>query len=844
MATSVFASVSLPGLTNSAEAQEDNRYGGTIRSILVEGNQRIEARTVQSYLLVEPGDAFDAERIDLSLKTLFATNLFADVSIDRNGDDLLVRVVENPIINRVIFEGNRALKDDKFKDEIQAAPRGIFTAARVQADVQRILELYRQSGRFAAKVEPQYKPLEQNRVDLVFEITEGPVTGVRSINFIGNKEYSDSRLRSEIVTRQSRLWRFFSSNDNYDPGRLEYDREKLREFYQNNGYYDFRVTSAVAELTPDQKDFYITMTIDEGRQYDFGEVKVETALEKLDATALRRAVPIQEGDLFKGNLIEDTIDTLTYAAGIAGYAFVDIRPQLDVNPDTGRIDVTFAVDEGPRVYIERINIVGNTQTLDRVIRRELRISEGDAFNRILLDRSKNRVRSLGYFKDVEIVETPGDGADKSIVDVKVTEQPTGELSFAAGFSSVDSYLFDLSASQRNLRGRGQSVVARVSTSSRQQVVDLRFTEPRFLDRNLSAGVDLYATKQDFKDFGSYTAETVGAGLRVGFPLTERMQLGLSYKLQSDDVQIPDFDVLLDTTTRFTSTRTIQVAGADTPNDATDDLFRPARASDGAVAGEVIVDQCDPLYLLRDSNCRSERSEISSIVGYSFFWDRTNDPIRPTRGFDFRWSQEAAGLGGDVKYLRTETSTSLYRGIWKEVIASARFSAGYVFPLENGQGIRINNRFFRGGNTFRGFDVAGLGPREVVRVVDPATGEIVATRRLNSQGGNTYYQGTFELSLPNVFPEEYGIKSALFADVGGLGTLRGPDISPTVYFTDPQTGLPAVRITKDATAMRASAGLSVFWDSPFGPIRFDFSQILRREDYDRTETFRFSTSTRF
>jgi outer membrane protein insertion porin family len=843
MATSVFAFVVLPGLTNTAEAQEDNRYGGTIRSILVEGNQRIEARTVQSYLLVEPGDPFDAERIDLSLKTLFATNLFADVSIDRNGDDLLVRVVENPIINRVIFEGNRALKDDKFKEEIQAAPRGIFTAARVQADVQRILELYRQSGRFAAKVEPQYKPLEQNRVDLVFEITEGPVTGVRSINFIGNKDYSDSRLRSEIVTRQSRLWRFFSSNDNYDPGRLEYDREKLREFYQNNGYYDFRVTSAVAELTPDQKDFYITMTIDEGRQYDFGVVKVETALEKLNAEALRAAVPIKEGDLFKGNLIETTIDTLTYAAGIAGYAFVDIRPQLDVNPDTGRIDVTFAVDEGPRVYIERINIVGNTQTLDRVIRRELRISEGDAFNRILLDRSKNRVRSLGYFKDVEIVETPGDGPDKSIVDVKVTEQPTGQLSFAAGFSSVDSYLFDLSASQSNLRGRGQSVVARVSTSSRQQVVDLRFTEPRFLDRNLSAGVDVFATKQDFKDYGSYTAETVGAGLRVGFPLSERMQLGLSYKLQSDNVEIPDFNILLDTTTRFTSTRTVQTAGADTPGDTSDDVYRAATVDD--FPNElIIVDQCDPLYLLRDSNCRSERNEISSIIGYSFFWDRTNDPIQPTRGFDFRFSQEAAGLGGDVKYLRTETSASMYRGIWKDVIASARLSAGYVFPLENGQGIRINNRFFRGGSTFRGFDVAGLGPREVVRVFDPATGEIVATRRLNSQGGNTYYQGTFELSMPSVFPEEYGIKSALFADVGGLGTLRGPDISPTVYFTDPQTGLPAVRVTKDATSLRASAGLSVFWDSPFGPIRFDFSQILRREDYDRTETFRFSTSTRF
>ncbi|KCZ53877.1 outer membrane protein assembly complex, YaeT protein [Hyphomonas chukchiensis] len=846
MATSVFSFVVLPGLTNTAEAQEDSRYGGTIRSILVEGNQRIEARTVQSYLLVEPGDPFDPERIDLSLKTLFATNLFADVSIDRSGDDLLVRVVENPIINRVIFEGNKALKDDKFKEEIQAAPRGIFTAARVQADVQRILELYRQSGRFAAKVEPQYKPLEQNRVDLVFEITEGPVTGVRSINFIGNKAYSDSRLRSEIVTRQSRLWRFFSSNDNYDPGRLEYDREKLREFYQNNGYYDFRVDSAVAELTPDQKDFYITMTIDEGRQYDFGEVKVETALEKLDAKALRAAVPIQPGDLFRGNLIEDTIDTLTYAAGIAGYAFVDIRPQLDVNPDTGRIDVTFAVDEGPRVYIERINIVGNTQTLDRVIRRELRISEGDAFNRILLDRSKNRVRALGFFKDVEIVENPGDGPDKSIVDVKVTEQPTGELSFAAGFSSVDSYLFDLSASQRNLRGRGQSVVARISTSSRQQVVDLRFTEPRFLDRNLSAGVDVYATKQDFKDYGSYTAETIGTGLRVGFPLSERMQMGLSYKIQSDDVQIPDVDILLDTLTGFQSTRVIQTAGADTPNDLTDDKYRAATTED--FPDELlVVDRCDPLFLLRDSSCRSERSEISSIVGYSFFWDRTNDPIQPTRGFDFRFSQEAAGLGGDVKYLRTESSASLYRGIWKGVIASARFSGGYIFPLEDGQGIRINNRFFRGGSTFRGFDVAGLGPREIVRTYDPETGELLSTRRGNSLGGNLYYQGTFELTLPSVFPEEYGIKSALFADVGSVGTLRGPDVSPTIYYdTTDAAGNPvsAVRLTKDATSLRASAGLSVFWDSPFGPIRFDFSQILRREDYDRTETFRFSTSTRF
>lgn len=841
MATSAFALSSAITPVMTADAQE-NPYQGTIRSIVVEGNQRIEARTVQSYLLLEPGDAFDPERIDLSLKTLFATNLFADVALDRRGDDLVVRVVENPIINRVIFEGNRALKDDKLKEEIQAAPRGIFTAARVQTDVQRILELYRQSGRFAAKVEPQYKPLEQNRVDLIFEITEGPVTGVRSINIIGNDAFSDSRLRKELVTKQSRRWRFFSSNDNYDPGRLEYDRDLLRKFYQNKGYYDFRVTSAVADLTPDQRDFYITFTVDEGRQYDFGKVTVETALDKLDPDILRSAIAIKEGELFRGDMIEDTIDTLTYAAGIAGYAFVDIRPKLEPNPETGRIDVTFSVDEGPRVYIERINIVGNTRTLDRVIRRELRITEGDAFNRVLLDRSKNRVRALGYFKEVDVVEKAGSTADRTIVDVTVEEQPTGELSFAAGFSSVDSFLLDASVSERNLRGRGQTAIARISASSRQQFVDIRFTEPRFLDRNLAAGFDLFASRSDFLDVSNFETQTLGGGLRVGFPLTDRMQLGLRYRLQTDEINVQDQNILIDSN-GFLSRSFVQTAGADTPDDTTDDTFRSPTAAD-VVAGESLVDICSPNYLLRSSICRSERNDLSSILGYTFFWDRTNDPVRPTRGFDFNLTQDVAGLGGDVKYLRSELSGSVYRGVWKDVIASLRLSGGYVFPLDDKQGVRINNRFFRGGSTFRGFDVAGLGPRVIQHIVDPATGAVVQTRRDRALGGNTYYQGTFELSMPNFLPEEYGVKSALFIDAGSLGTLRGKDIDDPIFFTDQQTGLPAVQLTKTAASLRASAGLSVFWDSPFGPIRFDFSQILRREDYDRTQSFRFSTSTRF
>ncbi len=846
MATTGLATATLVGVP-TAVAQT----GETIRTIQVEGNQRIEDRTIESYLLVEPGDPFDPDRIDLSLKTLFATGLFADASFDKAGPDLIVRVVENPIINRVLFEGNKAIDDDKMREEIQAAPRGIFTAARVQADVQRILDLYRKSGRFSATVEPQYKPLDQNRVDLVFVVTEGPVTGVRAINFIGNEEFSDRRLRSEVVTKQSRWWRFFSSNDNYDPNRLEYDRELLRQFYQNKGYYDFRVISAVADLTPDREDFYVTYTIDEGEEYTFGEVSVETALDKLDANTLRRVVPFRDGDLFRGDAIEDTIDTLTYAAGIAGYAFVDVTPQLEADPETNKVNVVFALDEGPRVYIERINIIGNTSTLDRVIRRELRVAEGDAFNRVLLDRSRNRVRALGYFGEVEITETPGSKPDRTIVDIAVEEQPTGELSFAAGFSSVDAFLIDASVSQRNLRGRGQSVIARVSASNRQQLIDFRFREPRFLDRNLSAGFDLFSTRSDFLDVSNFESETIGGGLSLGFPVTENTSLGLRYRLQSDTINVVDRDLVIDDLTGNLAFETI-VDDNGTPGDPSDDItnqFLVPVDANPLPANTSIVDQCSPAYLFRSTICDSERSDISSIIGYSINWDRRNDPIAPTGGFDFSLSQDIAGIGGDVQYLRTEVTGATYRGIFKGVRASVRVSGGLIEPFGDDTSIRINNRFFRGGSTFRGFDVAGIGPR-VVDVLADTNGNPFDIKSLNALGGKAYYQGTAELTMPNFLPEEYGIATSLFAEVGSVGNLDPEDIDDPVFFitrNGQYNGIgqvPAVRQIKDSLSLRATAGLSVGWDSPFGPIRFDFSHIIRKEEYDKTETFRFSTSTQF
>ncbi len=850
-----FMAISALAITGTPVVEAVAQSNETIRQIRIEGNQRIEDRTVLSYLLVSPGDTFDPSRIDLSLKTLFATGLFADASFDKAGPDLVVRVVENPIINRVLFEDNSALDDDKLREEVQAAPRGIFTAARVQADVQRILELYRQSGRFSATVEPQYKPLDQNRVDLVFVVTEGPVTGVRAINFIGNSEFTDRRLRSEVVTKQSRWWRFFSSNDNYDPGRLEYDRELLRQFYQNRGYYDFRVISAVADLTPDREDFYITYTIEEGEQYTFGDVQVETALDKLSSEGLLRAVSFRDGDLFRGDLIEDTIDTLTYAAGIAGYAFVDINPRLEADPDTRKVNVTFAIDEGPRVYIERINIVGNTSTLDRVIRRELRVAEGDAFNRVLLDRSRNRVRALGYFEEVEITERAGTRPDRTVVDLAVKEQATGELSFAAGFSSVDAFLIDLSVSQRNLRGRGQTLIARVSASDRQQFVDFRFQEPRFLDRNLSAGLEVFATRSDFLDVADYEAETIGAGINFGFPVTDNTGLQLRYRLQSDEINVEDTRLVILESTGALATEEILVDlnNPPTPGDTSDDTTTvlPIPIDRNPLpAGTLIVDQCSDLYAFRSTICNSERSDITSLIGYSFNWDRRNDPIAPTGGFDFSISQDLAGIGGDVQYIRTELSGAAYRGIFKGVRASVRLSGGAIEPLGDDDSIRINNRFFRGGSSFRGFDVAGLGPR-VVDVLADSQGNIIDVIPQNSLGGKVYYQGTGEITLPNYLPEEYGIRTKLFIEAGSVGILDDADLEDEIFFTTQSgqfnnvpAGTPASRQIRDGLGLRASAGLSVGWDSPFGPIQFDFSQILRKEEYDRTETFRFSTSTRF
>jgi len=781
VSASAIASAQQSGAEVPATAQTEVQQpvaAPLVRQILVEGNQRVEADTVLSYLLLQPGQPFDTRLVNLSIQTLFATGLFSDVQMEDRGEIVIVRVQENPIIYRVILEGNSAIDDEKITDEIQAQPRAIFTRSRVQSDVQRIIEVYRRSGRFAATVTPKIVEQPQNRVDLIFEISEGPVTGVRRINFIGNESYSDRRLRRELVTRESRWWRFFSSNDNYDPDRLEYDRELLRQFYSNQGYANFRVLSAVAELTPDQRDFYITVTIDEGEVYNFGEVTVSTEIPDLNPEFLQAILPVQEGDLFQGQLIEDSIDALTFSAGAAGYAFVNIRPLTTRNREDRTVDVEFVIDEGPRVYIERIDISGNTRTLDRVIRRELDIVEGDAFNQVLIDRSRNNIRRLGFFEEVELEETPGSAPDRARVNVAVTEQPTGELAFGAGFSSTDSFLIDLSISERNLRGRGQFLRFRISASSNRESLDIRFTEPRFLDRNLAAGFDLFRVNSDFLSEASFQTESTGASLRLGFPVTASTNLQLGYTYRTDNVLV------------YSS------------------------------ASSALLNQAG--------------SRVTSVLTYTLNWSRLNDPVEPSNGYRLQFTQGFAGIGGDVRYVRSEFNGAIYRPFFpgllgNEVVASFTMNGGFVLPW-GGDSVRINDRFFKGGNSFRGFEVAGIGPRAVSR--DATTGELI---RGDALGGRLYAVGALEVSFPLGLPEQYGVRGSLFTEFGTLGMLDSAD--------QVDEGTQSV-FTVDDLALRASAGLSIFWDSPFGPVRFDFAQAFIREDYDRAEFFRFSTRTGF
>jgi outer membrane protein insertion porin family len=863
----------------------------TIRSLRVEGSQRIEPETVMSYTKLRVGGDYTNETIDQAIKDLLASDLLADVEIQGvETGELVIRIRENPVINRVIYEGNKRLKADKLQKEVKLAPRQIFTRTAVRADVARIIELYRRQGRFAASVEPKMVSLDQNRVDVVFEIHEGAKSKVRQINIIGNEVFSDGKLRGEMATKQARITSIMSSNTSYDQDRLAYDQQKLRQFYLTNGYADFRVISAVAELTPDKKDFIITYVVEEGPRYKFGDITVDSAIRDFDDKKLAAALPIKKGQWYNAKAAEDSIDALSETAGLFGYAFADVRPEYQRDKDALTMGINFHIAESNRTYVERIDITGNTQTQDKVIRREMRVAEGDAFNTFQVKRSQDRINSLGFFQDkFEIERKDGSAPDRIVLGANVEEKATGELTLSAGFSSLEKFILQASIRQRNFRGKGQTLQASVDYSTYSKSVELGFTEPYLFDRNVALGATLF--RRDYNAFNyigddrstTYAQVSTGFQLVTGVPLTEYWTFSGRYTLMQDDVT-------LDKSTFYT---------------------------DGV---------CDPLKAGR-YYCDAVGTRITSLVGLSLIYDSLNSRIKPTAGNRLVTGLDFAGLGGDVRYVRGRFDADKYWKVLGGFIFSLSAEGGFIKSFESAKSpgsdpVRITDRFYLGEPQFRGFDIRGVGPRvqRISYTGDPNSGTqaLVTDRNQivdDSLGGRYYYLGKAELEIPlGAGAAELGLRPSIFVQVGALWGVVNPgktiefqqlkdtggnlvfnaDGSPTLLPKDnflkdsngnsyyqvissgsanagaitlcaigysPDVNTPCSgtsvnvlynspiqpfveRFVGNSASPRVAIGFGVNWNSPFGPLRIDISKALLTQPGDNPKLFTFNVGTQF
>ncbi|TSB05408.1 outer membrane protein assembly factor BamA [Sphingorhabdus contaminans] len=846
-----------------------------IQSITVVGTQRLEPDTVRSYMRLRVGQNWSQVAADQALKDLYATELFADVAIRNNSGAVVVEVRENPVVNRIILEGNKRLKNDKIEPEIKLAPRQIYSRSKVRADVARIVELYKRQGRFAATIEPKLVQLDQNRVDIVFEITEGPKSKVQQINIIGNDKFSDDRLRGEMVTKQARFYRFFSSGTSYDPDRLAFDQQKLRQFYLTQGYADFRVVSAVAELTPDKQDFIITYVVEEGERYKFGDVKVESQIRDFDSEKLTATLRMKKGDWYDAKMVEDTVESLSETAGLFGYAFADVNPNFNRDKETLTMGITFDVAESQRVFVERIDINGNTLTQDKVVRREFRLNEGDAFNSIQVKRTADRIKSLGYFQeDLEVEQAQGSAPDRIVLTTNVEEKATGELSLSAGFSSIENFIFQGSIKQRNFRGLGQELRTNISYSSYSKSAEIGFTEPYLFDRSIAISGDIF--RRDLNSFNffnnqrntTYEQATTGAQIRVGVPINEYLYFQGRYGISQDDIS-------LDRNTFFTDP------------DGTGPL--PAA--------------CDPILAGRFL-CDAIGNRLTSSIGYTLLYDNRDNRIRPTRGQSFGISQDFAGLGGSVKYIKTRVNADKYwRLFGTNFVLGLSAEGGYIHPLENRgskalgiDDVRLTDRFYLGEPQMRGFDIRGIGPRVQRITFNPElqSGVVVNVPVLDRNriqddaiGGRFYYLGRAEVQIPlGSGAKELGLRPSVFMDVGSVFGVTKPLLqtvpqreilangtagAPLFYtgsFTLDSAGNPTTTLATSTVATnpdgsartpalqfeerflgdtwkpRLSVGFGVNWNSPFGPFRIDIARALLKETGDDTKLFTFNVGTQF
>ncbi|MFG1344699.1 outer membrane protein assembly factor BamA [Xanthobacter autotrophicus DSM 431] len=790
-------------------------------AIVVEGNRRVDAETIRSYF--GPGP-YTAAKVDEAWKALYATGLFSDVQVSQSGGRIIVRVSENEVINKVVFEGNKKIKDEVLEGEIQSKPRGTLSKATVQADTQRIIEVYRRSGRDDVRVNPVTIDRGNGRVDLVFEVTEGKKTGVKDIKFIGNKAFSDWKLKDVVSTTTTNWLSFLKSTDVYDPDRVNSDQELLRRFYLKNGYADFRIVAATAELDPGGQGYIITFTLDEGDQYKFGKVDVVSNIRDVSGESLRRSVRAQDGQIYNAELVEKTVENLTIEVSKSGYAFAQVRPRGDRDFEAKRINVVFVVEEGPRVYIERIDIRGNTRTRDYVIRREFDIGEGDAYNRVLVDRAERRLRNLGYFKNVKIVTEPGSAPDRVILVVDVEDQPTGEFSISGGYSTADGVIAEVSVGEKNFLGRGQYVKVSGSLGQNASGAEFSFTEPYFLGYRLAAGFDLYWKETNTTSYTPYGTTTVGGGLRFGLPITDEITLALRYNLYQREINL---------------------------------------CNDYGVPGQTTYEYCASSISWAIRDAAAQGATITSALGYTLSFNGLDNNLNPTQGLYAELKQDLAGLGGDVSFIRTTADVRHYTPLINDSVFILRGQAGYVSSW-GGDQLDVLDNFYMGPNLVRGFAPSGIGPRDIAPCAASNKGSVIyyncLNNDLNALGGTTYWGVSAEIQFPFSFlPKDIGMKGAVFADAGSLFDYGGPIAFPGVvgwnksnFYGNPNfVTCPAnsknpggnVCVYDDNT-IRSSVGASLIWQSPFGPLRFDYAWVLSQAAYDKTQAFRFSGGTRF
>jgi outer membrane protein insertion porin family len=798
-----------------------------VSSIQVEGNRRVEVETIRSYFKAGPGGRLDQASTDDGLKALIETGLFQDVKINTSGGHLMVTVVENPVIGRIAFEGNKKIKDEQLTAEIQSKARGTLSRPMVQSDAQRIAEIYRHSGRYDIQVNPEIIEQPNNRVDLVFTITEGSKTGVKSIDFIGNVAYSSYRLRDIIKTRESNLLSFLGGADTYDPDRVEADRDLLRRFYLKNGYADVQVVAALTEYDPEKKGFFVTFKIEEGQQYRVSSVNIQSSIGTLDGNSLRSFSRVNVGSLYNAEALEKSVEEMQIEASRRGYAFAVVRPRGDRNFEAHTVSIVFSVDDGPRAYIERINIRGNTRTRDYVIRREFDISEGDAYNRALVDRAERRLNNLDFFKSVKITTEPGSSSDRVNLVVDLEEKSTGDFSVSGGYSTTDGALAEVSISERNFLGRGLFAKAAVTYGQYARGVSLSFVEPYLLDYRVALGLDVFYREQLANDYISYGTKTVGFSPRLGFALREDLSLQVRYSLYQQSITLPS---------ALNNCNNVPGPGfLPTPtyiNTVLGGIDPSGNAQAGLLPG-CLADGESSLPVRKEL---AQGPSLTSSVGYSLNYNTLDNNKNPTDGLIIDFKQDFAGVGGDVSYLKTAIDGKYYTPLVADIVGLIHVQTGMLNSIGNSQ-LRMLDQFQMGPNLVRGFAPNGIGPRDLTFFPYTGSGDAL--------GGTKYWGVSAELQMPFWFlPKEVGLKGAVYADAGSLWDYQGPTSwAQTGEVNSP--GCPACGMQFDDTnVIRTSVGVGLIWQSPFGPLRFDYAVPLTKGKYDITQEFKFGGGTSF